>query len=204
MREVTPTRAAAMELADERRLMRQGYELLDETRMLLAGEMLRQLSDYESRLKALRSGLRAAADALAAAVERHGLDNLELYPAPAEPPAAPQFRRSRMLNVKLVDATMPENAGGALPPALDPSPEAKACQVRFAELIGLAVPLGVSATNLQRLMREYRRIERRAKALENVLIPEVESVIKFVDDQLETAEREDTVRARWRAMKPIN
>lgn len=202
MREVTPTRAAAMELTDERRLMRQGHELLDETRMLLASEMLRQLSNYESRLKAFRSGLRAAADALAAAVERHGLDNLELYPAPTDPPAAPQIRRARMLNVKLIHATMPESASGGLPPAPDPSPEAKACQARFAELTGLGVQLGVSAANLQRLMREYRRIERRAKALENVLIPEVEGVIKFVDDQLETAEREDTVRARWRATKP--
>jgi V/A-type H+/Na+-transporting ATPase subunit D len=202
MHEVTPTRAAAMELADERRLMRQGHELLDETRMLLASEMLRQLSDYESRLKAFQSSLRAAAQSLAAAVERHGLDNLEFYPAPTDPPAAPQIRRLRMLNVKLVHATIPENPGGRLPPAPDPSPEAKACQAQFAELTGLGIQLGAAAANLQRLMREYRRIERRAKALENVLIPEVEGIIKFVDDQLETAEREDTIRARWRATKP--
>jgi vacuolar-type H+-ATPase subunit D/Vma8 len=42
MREVLPTRSAAMELADERKLMRQGYEFLDEKRMLLATEMLRR------------------------------------------------------------------------------------------------------------------------------------------------------------------
>ena len=50
MREITPTRSAVLELADERKLMRQGYDFLDEKRMLLASEMLRQLHDYQKRL----------------------------------------------------------------------------------------------------------------------------------------------------------
>ena len=49
MREVTPTRSTAIELADERKLMRQGYEFLDEKRMLLATEILRQLKIYQQR-----------------------------------------------------------------------------------------------------------------------------------------------------------
>ncbi len=49
MREVTPTRSTAIELADERKLMRQGYEFLDEKRMLLAAEMLSQLEIYQQR-----------------------------------------------------------------------------------------------------------------------------------------------------------
>jgi vacuolar-type H+-ATPase subunit D/Vma8 len=43
------------------------------------------------------------------------------------------------------------------------------------------------------------RLEARVgPAPENVLIPEAESVIKFGDDQLETAERENAGRERWR------
>jgi V/A-type H+-transporting ATPase subunit D len=49
VREITPTRSAALELADEHRLMRQGYEFLDEKRMLLATEILRQLRAYQER-----------------------------------------------------------------------------------------------------------------------------------------------------------
>ena len=41
MAEIVPTRSAALELADERDLMRQGYRFLDEKRVLLASEMLR-------------------------------------------------------------------------------------------------------------------------------------------------------------------
>ena len=49
MREVTPTRSTALDLADELRLMRQGYEFLDEKRMLLATEMLRQMRQHQAQ-----------------------------------------------------------------------------------------------------------------------------------------------------------
>jgi vacuolar-type H+-ATPase subunit D/Vma8 len=39
--------------------------------------------------------------------------------------------------------------------------------------------------------------ERRAKALENLLMLEVEDAIRRVDEQLDTMEREDAVHARW-------
>ena len=44
--EVLATRVAFLELKDERRLIQEGYELLDEKRVLLATEMLRQLRHY--------------------------------------------------------------------------------------------------------------------------------------------------------------
>ena len=87
MREVTPTRSTALELADERKLMRQGYEFLDEKRMLLATEMLRQLRAYPGAIRAFHRRVTSAAHALAAAVERHGLDGLQVYPVPPAPQA---------------------------------------------------------------------------------------------------------------------
>lgn len=56
MREVTPTRTSAIELADERKLTRLGYEFLDEKRMLLATEMLRQLGGLSAFVGAADGG----------------------------------------------------------------------------------------------------------------------------------------------------
>lgn len=198
MRDVTPTRAAALALANEGRLMRQGYELLDETRMLLAGEMMRVLRDYEAIQRQVEATRHQAREALAAAVERHGLDVLQAYPVPAEPPTAPRFSRMLFLAVPLLrDAVIAAEAGTA-PPAIDPSPEAEACRAAFAALLPGIAKAGALAADLGRLMREYRRIERRAKALENVLIPEIEETLKRVNEQLESVDREDTIRARRR------
>jgi len=195
MREVTPTRSAAMELADERRLMRQGFEFLDEKRMLLAGEILRQLRDYRQRFAALVAETADAARALAGAVERHGLDQLEAYPA-LPPPTTPDPVRSQFLGLVML-AAPPLRAAPAGRAALDPSPEAKACQAAFATLLSSAADIGLRAGNLMRLVREYRRTERRANALEKVLLPEVEEAIKLIDEQLDTMEREEVIRTRW-------
>jgi V/A-type H+-transporting ATPase subunit D len=196
MREVTPTRSAAIELADERSLMRQGYEFLDEKRMLLASEMLRQLRDYEAQADRLTAATNTAAEALAATVERHGLDGTEVYPAPP-PPQVPPLSRSHFLGIPMVGAGAQPEIETAAPPALDPSPEAKACRAAFEALLWAAADLAPRAGNLTRLAREYRRTERRAKALEKVLLPEVEEAMKRVDEQLDTMEREEVILTRW-------
>lgn len=196
MREVTPTRSAALELADERKLMRQGYEFLDEKRTLLATEMLRQLRLYQEREAALNDAMKRAAGTLAQTTERHGFDGVQVYPAP-EAPEIPDNTRSLFLGITMLAAGEMAKAVRETPPAVDPSPEAKACRAAFEELLAMAADIGTRTGNLHRLAREYRRTERRAQALEKVLLPEVEQAIKHVDEQLDTMEREETIRTRW-------
>ncbi len=196
MREVTPTRSAALELADERKLMRQGYEFLDEKRTLLATEMLRQLRIYQEREAALNATMKRSAEALALATERHGFDGVQVYPAP-EAPEIPANTRTLFLGITMLAAKELAKGVREAPPAVDPSPEAKACRAAFEELLTMAADIGARAGNLHRLAREYRRTERRAQALEKVLLPEVEAAIKHVDEQLDTMEREEVIRTRW-------
>jgi V/A-type H+/Na+-transporting ATPase subunit D len=196
MREVTPTRSAALELADERKLMRQGYEFLDEKRTLLATEMLRQLRLYQERADTLNATMKSAAEALALATERHGFDGVQVYPVP-ETPEIPDNTRTLFLGITMLAAGEASPEVRPTPPAVDPSPEAKACRAAFEELLTMAADIGTRSGNLHRLAREYRRTERRAQALEKVLLPEVEEAIKHVDEQLDTMEREETIRTRW-------
>jgi V/A-type H+/Na+-transporting ATPase subunit D len=196
MREVLPTRSAAIELADELKLMRQGFGFLDEKRMLLATEMLRQLREYQTRSEQLTAETKSAADALAAAVGRHGLDQLQVYPAPA-PPSVPTNDRTLFLGLAMLAARQPPQSQAVGPAAIDPSPEAKACRAAFEHLLRLAADVGTRAGNLHRLAREYRRTERRAKALEKVLLPEIEEAKNRIEEQLDTMDREEAIRVRW-------
>jgi V/A-type H+-transporting ATPase subunit D len=196
MREVIPTRSAALALGEERRLMRQGFEFLDEKRMLLAGEMLRQLRLWEARHAAWQEAARIARTALAAAVERHGLDALEVHPAPTAAPPPPRTVPVRFLGVLLLEAEEVEASPAPIAPAIDPSAEAQAVRAAFEKLARLAAETGLAASNLVRLAQEYRRVERRAKALENVLLPEVEGALKQVIEQLDTVDQEEAVRVQ--------
>ena len=196
MAEVVPTRSAALQLADERDLMRQGYRFLDEKRVLLASEMLRCLRDHERMHAALVERLREARSALREALLRHGLDGLQAYPAVPVEPAAPQVAHARFLGVPMLATHFAPQGGGRDDSAVDASPEARACREGFAALLGPLAQLAASAGNLERLGAEYRRTERRAKALENVLLPEVEGSLATILGQLELADQEESVRIR--------
>ena len=47
-------------------------------------------------------------------------------------------------------------------------------------------------------MREYVRTERRARAIENIILPEIDFSLKFLDEQLEILDQEEIARVRQR------
>jgi V/A-type H+-transporting ATPase subunit D len=196
MAETATTRSAALALADERALMRQGHQFLDEKRMLLAAQMLRELAHHQALERQLHQGLLQARHALQQALLRHGLDGLQAYPAATPPPADATLSRSQLLGVPLMAATFEAPGPRDAADALDASPEASACAEAFTALLGPLAALAAAAGNLERLGTEYQRAQRRARALENVLLPEVEAALKTIEDHLERADQEDALRVR--------
>jgi V/A-type H+-transporting ATPase subunit D len=196
MTETAATKSAALALADERSLMRQGYQFLDEKRMLLAAQMLRTLDEHRSLEAQLRERLREAQAGLRDALQRHGLEGLQAYPPAAIAPATPVLTRMVFLGVPLLAATSGPPVDGRDDTAVDASPEARRCRDAFLALLEPLVRLAACTGNLERLGAEYRRTERRARALENVLLPEIETALKSIEGHLELADQEEAVRIR--------
>ena len=199
----SPTRAALLELAEEQRVVAEAYEFLDEKRLLLAAELLRQLEQYETLLKEIQSLARSASQQLVAAVQRHGLQELSVYPAAPLESVGIELQQRNVMGVALLDLrlVMADAGSGAPPVASQPSPEAEQCRAAFAGLLpGLATLAGISG-NLYRLLAEYRRTERRARALENVILPEIEQALAQVSSYLEEADLEDAIRVRLKAAR---
>ena len=196
MTEPAATRSAALALADERALMRQGYRFLDEKRVLVAGEILRRLAAHEAMSAELARALDDARTALADALARHGRAGLHAYPPATLEPAGPPVARSRFLGVVIVDSDWAPATSPGAAAAIDASPEADRCSAAFAALLAPIARIAASAGNLERLAAEYRRTERRARALENVLLPEVEGALSTIQGQLELADQEEAVRIR--------
>ncbi len=82
------------------------------------------------------------------------------------------------------------------PPTLAESPEAELCRAAFARLIPRATRLAAMVANLQRLGSEYARTARRARALEDVLLPEIDETLRSIESALEELDREEVIRAR--------
>jgi V/A-type H+-transporting ATPase subunit D len=197
MSERSPTRAALLELQDERHAMREGHVFLDEKCLLLAGEMLRQLARHATLDRALRDAHEAAMSALQAALGRHGLEGLQVQPPGTWRDATLGVSTSSLMGVRLQAATWNADAPVAAP-SVAPSPEVAACRRAFAALLASAAPLAAVSGNLERLSREYRRSVRRARALQDVLLPEVERELRGVDTSLEELDQQDLISMRHR------
>ncbi len=172
--------------------MQEGYRFLDEKRLVLAAEIVRELARYESLARDFSTAMATAREALAQAVARHGLEGLQVYPPLVRSDELKSVARS-VLGVVLHDVALVVGKSEAVP-ALWVSPEAEHCRKIFAGLIPPAATLAGIAGNLQRLQREYRRTARRARALEDVLLPEIDGAVAGLDLLLEDLEREEAIR----------
>ena len=181
--------------------MHEGYVFLDEKCLLLAGEMLRELGRHDALRRAFDAARLDALATLESAIARHGLEGLQAHPAADASEASVRLTPRTLMGVRQQDATLASEPGPA-PPAVDPSPEAEACRAAHARLVALSVPLAASEGNLERLRHEYRRAVRRARALQDVLLPEVSTAVASIETRLEELEQEDAIWMRQGATRP--
>lgn len=195
-RDFTPTQSLFLELKEERAGMREGYRFLDEKRLILAAEILKELARYESELRAFETDYAEAAAALREAVARHGVEAVEIYPAAAPINGAMELAPRSVLGVTVYDLSC--RMGEEEPPADTAlaSPEAVRCREVFRSLVPRAAHLAALAGNLERLRGDYARTARRARAMEDVLLPEIDDTLRAIEGALEELEREEAVRAR--------
>ena len=197
MSEASPTRAAVLELKDEQRAMHEGYVFLDEKCLLLAGEILRELARHAEFDRSMLAAHQTAIQALQAAVARHGLADLQVYPALDQAHAVLARETRSIMGVRLQDATW--RAGAETPPpSVATSPEGEACRRAFVAVIAAAARLAAVSGNLERLSFEYRRSVRRARALQDVLLPELDRAVYGIEGRLEELEQEDAISMRRR------
>ena len=200
-----PTRSAVLELQNEQVVVREAYAFLDEKRLLLASELLRQLHRHQQLSGALEGLQMQANKALQAAVMHHGLDGLQVYPAGSLGTATFGLSTRNFMGVTLGDAELVQEQP-ELPavPATNPSAEAEHCRQLFHEMLTRTAVLAGVSGNLHRLLAEYRITERRSRALENVILPEIDQALHEMSSHLEEIELEDAIRVYSPSIRRYN
>lgn len=196
-RDLSPTPSTLLDLREERQVVQDGYHFLDEKRLSLAARIMEELQAQRQALSDWETAREEAAAALDAAVGRHGLEDLGVQP-PRAPAGTLEVAGTGFLGVLLQqgEATYTPEDGA---PALDPSNEATECAEAFARLTEAAVRRAIHEANLARLLDEYRVTARRARALEDVILPELDRDVAWIGTAIEEQEQEEAVRARLHA-----
>src|SRR5580692_7808484 len=153
-RKPAATRIAQLELKDEQRLVKEGYELLDERRIRLAAEIRTQLGRLRHWQRQIGKSQAAARAALVAALGRHGIEELSAYPPLAAPEAELDFARTRVFGLTLLEAHWHAGATHWAQAPINPSAEARNGGRTHRELLEPILMAAVCSLNLRRLLRE--------------------------------------------------
>ena len=135
------SRSIYLELLDERQLVREGYDFLDEKRLLLANRLLALLGEHARLGREFAEALAAAGAALAGAVGRHGIEQLWAHPGLDLSGAVLRFREDPFLGLGLpVAALSAADPAWSREPVMS-SPEAADC-ARIAERVNALIEAG--------------------------------------------------------------
>lgn len=196
----TASRAALLELRNEKQVIEDGHRFLDEKRAMLAHEVLARLEPFAEQLRRFRERERQGAAALERAVMAAGLEGVQFLP-PLESARGElvQRRHSFLGTLTVTEASLraPEDRNPQAS-VIDPAPtdEMRACAAAFAAVTDQALALATELGNLLRLMHEFQRTQRRVRALENVVLPELSDEESRMEDALEEIDQEDAIRVR--------
>lgn len=188
------SRSAYLELQQELRLINDGYEFLDEKRILLAAEILRQREAYREARSEFLARAGRAADLFVEAAADQGLDGLQVSPAPSLDGAQLRISQRPCGGQELLEASFEPGRVRSPGKPLRPSPSLDSCQGAYLEVVAAAAPLAALTANLERLMDEYTRTERRVRALENIVLPEIRRDIDSMEEHLDLNDQEELIR----------
>ena len=166
----TASRSAFLDLQDEQRLVNDGYEFLDEKRILLAAELLRQRTAWREARGVFMERWQVAATALPVAAADQGLEGLQVHPRYTLDDARLDIDTRPCVGQVMLEAGMVVGATSLSRPPVRPSPDV--------------------------LMLEYRRTERRVRALENVVLPEIRQDLAAMEEHLDLNDQEEVIRVR--------
>ena len=189
------TRSTLLETQRSMAFALEARDLLDRKREILLAELSAVAPRAEQAREALYQGLSDAYEKLGRARMDLGVDGVRRVAL-----AAPGRPEIRITERSIVGAIVPVIAC----PTPDTRPrfsvaglgvEVDRATIAFALLLQAACRAAQTEATIVRLGREIRKTQRRVNALNNVVIPSQEAIIKEVREALEEAEREDFFRA---------
>jgi len=188
---IPATKSNLLRLSDELTFAREGRDLLDEKREILIMEIMGTLEDAHRKRLNMEKELAKAYKVLAVAKVLLGTDAVRRASLGIQAEADVEIRdRSVMgvvvpvVQVKWHKTQKPRYSFIGTTYALDNATQ------RFSKCLELLVELAEIETSLWRLATELKKVQRRFNALDNILIPDYDETVKYIQYTLEEKERE--------------
>lgn len=192
--QVLPTKANLMNTKKSLELAKLGYELMDRKRNILVREMMLLIDEAKEIQRSVSAVYGEAYDSLKKAYITLG--NCEGFARgiPVDNSLNVDYRS--VMGVELPIVSVSESQRGVFYGFQNTNSMLDEAYLKFVEVKKLTVRLAETENSVYRLADAIRKTQKRANALEHILIPQFESTVKFISDALEEKEREDFSRLK--------
>ena len=193
---MVPTKGNLIIAKNTLKLCRTGYELLDKKRNILIREMMQLIDAVKDLQGEIKSTFSDAYAALRTANIVIGINTVEQvgYAVPVETGVTAKFRSVMGVEIPVVgqekrDMT-PLYGFNNTTSSLD-----EAC-VKFDKVKQLTKNLAQIENSVYRLADNIKKTQKRANALKNIMIPNYENEVRFIQNALEEKDREEFSRLK--------
>ena len=195
MANVIPTKGNLMALQRRLTLARLGYDLMDRKRNILIQEIMSLIdraAEIQGRIESTFASAYAALRSANITLGQH-MDFAESVDL--DDSVQIRFRSVMGVEIPILSARETEEATAPYGFALSNSRLDEARE-GFLRVKQLTRELAEVETSIYRLAMAIKKTQKRANALQNILIPEFTSRVKYITDALEEKEREDFSRLK--------
>lgn len=192
--QVLPTKANLINTKKSLELAKLGYELMDRKRNILVREMMLLIDEAKEIQKTVSAVYEEAYDSLKKAYITLGSCEGFARSIPVDNSLNVDYRS--VMGVELPIVSVAENRNGVFYGFQNTNSMLDEAYLKFGEVKKLTARLAETESSVYRLADAIRKTQKRANALEHILIPQFESTVKFISDALEEKEREDFSRLK--------
>ncbi|MCL4407696.1 MAG: V-type ATP synthase subunit D [Thermotogae bacterium] len=196
MAQISPTKSKLIETKRSLKLAREGHTLLDKKRNVLIRELMK-LIDEAKEVQAKTETLFAEAyKALIEANLYFGIENVQEVGLGVDEFESLEIRLRSVMGVEVPEIGNLDVRSSLAYGFVRTNSKLDVARKKFNEVLVLTAKLAEVETSVYRLATEIKRTQRRVNALEYVLIPQYEEMVKFIESYLEETERDDFFRMK--------
>lgn len=196
MAQTAPTKGNLNAAKRSRALADNGYELMDRKRNILIREIMELMDEAEDLQERIDSTFSEAyASMRLAEISMGGSAQSGANAVPIDDSFSIRFRSVMGVELPVVSAEQEEPSGPPYGLAFTSS-DLDDAYFKFAEVKELIRELAETENCIYRLAYAIKKAQKRANALQNIVIPGLDSAIARISDALEEKEREEFVRLK--------
>ena len=193
---VSPTKSKLIEKKRSLALAKEGHTLLDKKRNVLVREMMRLIDSAKEVQEDMETIFAEAYESLQKANLSIGIEHVQEVGIAVEEVSTLSIRLKSIMGVEIPEI---DEISEEIEPSygfVKTNANLDRAYKSFKKALSLIARLAEIETKVYRLAREIKKTQRRVNALENILIPQYEETVKFIESYIEETERDDFFRMK--------